>query len=489
MTRSSANISSNSRPCTSAGAVGGASGSTPSDAVAGAVSGSVAAAAGDASAPSAAVATTTDATSNPGEPVQADASLLPSPAAAAAAATGSSENRIERGCNEGKRAREAQQEAEAGETDAIEHVRGKRLKAADETVKREPEGKAKAEDATMEDTVVKVQQDGSQANGPSLKSAAFCGNAATRVSAGGAGPAVERAGSIECGDAGKDVESAALDHLYSTISQLDATTRDCIRSALLRLATSAQAPASASLAPSHSHAASTLLIHSHSATSLTASFCSSVTPSSIPQSSSTPQAYTTSSLHLPPLAPPPPPPPPPALSHPHHTSPAPSSQAAFPAVPHSFPLTLQPSPNHPPFRQTPHAPHHSAMFPYTACFLPCCSAPDAGSYPHLQNPSHPSSLHPYPPPPQHAHLVPLPSAGPRNWVTWHGQSQPASEMWVVPGQHSRAAGAVAAASAAGAANAAGEARQSQTLQQGVTSGLGNNIAGGVNRNHPCLACY
>ncbi|CAI5497752.1 unnamed protein product [Closterium sp. Naga37s-1] len=581
----------------------------------------------------------------------AGASLPPSPPAATGTATESTGNQIGRDCNEGKKTRVAQQEAEAGGMDAVGQGRRKRLKTADEIVMSAPEGEAKAEDATMEEAAVKAeQQDRSQAKEPSMQCATACGDPAARASArspsGGAGPVVERAVSMDGRDAATDVESATLGQLYSTIaqsmgfkllrfssngflcassspcaarsSQLDTATRDCIRSALLRLATSAQnrampqsaatattavaaspaasvrdrsaaggnasdavaaasaaaaakstcvsaapsageaadhaftntpsrttqtsqedlnptatedaassvtpvtasekqqqqqhqphaqqqqgkqepgqqqqvtsevhsnspvpdsntvdrviakllfmAPptpasthafpasspssshsthpaASASHAPSHSHAASTLDVHSHSATSLTASFCSSATPTSIPQTSSTPHAHATSSSHPPPLAPPPPPPPPPpaALPHPPHTRRSPSSRAAFPAVPPSFPRLLQPSATHPPFRQSPHAPHYSAMFPYTACFLPCCSAPDACSYTQHQNPSHQSSLHPYSTPPQHAHFAPVSSAGPRDWMTWHGQSQPAGEMWVVPGQHSRAAGAM-----------------------------------------------
>ncbi|CAI5982164.1 unnamed protein product [Closterium sp. NIES-64] len=651
--------SGDSRPCTPAAAVAGAT--------------------GDTAALSAPVATTARASSNPGEsarPVQADASLAPSPPAAAPAATDFSENQIGRDCNEGKkRAREAQQEmVEVGGTDAVGQGRSKRLRTAEETVRTEPEGEAKAGDAFMAEAAVKAeQQDGCQAKEPSLQHAASSTDAAARESArrsaGGAGPAVnERAGSMECGEEGMEVESAALGQLYSTIAQLDVTTRDCIRSALLRLATSAQsramsqsaatgttsvpaspaasvrecsatdgnasntaaaaaaaadaarstcvstapsageaadpastntpsrtaqtgqaalnptatadaaspvtpvtasgkqqqqhklqaqqqqqekqepgqqqqqqqvasqahsnthvpdsnavdrviakllfmAPptptsthsfpatspssshsthpaASASQAPSHSHvpshshAASTLLVHSHSATSLTASFCSSATPTSIPQTSSTPHAHATSSLHPPPLAPPPTPPPA-ALPHPPYTSQSQSSRAAFPAaVPPSFLHLVQPSLTHPSFRQSPHAHHHPAMFPFTACFLPCCSPPDACSYTRHQNPSLPSSLHPYPTPPQHAHLAPISSAGPRNWMTWRGQSQPAGEMWVIPGQHSRGAGAMPAASPAGAVTTAGEARLSQGLQQRAVSGVGND-----NRNHPCLTCY
>ncbi|CAI7758016.1 unnamed protein product, partial [Closterium sp. NIES-54] len=226
--------SGDSRPCTSAGAVGSASGGTqPAGAVAGAVAGGVGSATtGDAAAPSAAAATTARETSNPGEssrPVQADASLPPSPpaaAAAAAAATDSSGNQIGRDCNEGKRAREAQQqeEVEAGGTDAAGEGRSKRLKAADETVMSAPEGEAKAEDATMEEAAVKVeQQDGSQAKEPSLQCATACGDPAARASArsssGGAGPVVERAGSMDGRDAATDIESATLGQLYSTIAQ------------------------------------------------------------------------------------------------------------------------------------------------------------------------------------------------------------------------------------------------------------------------------
>ncbi|GJP40907.1 hypothetical protein CLOM_g570 [Closterium sp. NIES-68] len=261
--------------------------------------------------------------------------------------------------------------------------------------------------------------------------------------------------------------------------------------------TSTLPAASVSHAPSRSRATSTLLLHSHSTSSLNASFCSSATPTSIPRPSSTPHGHATSSFHPPPPPIPPPLPPPPALPLPPHISPSSSSRAAFSALPSSFPLAMHPSPPHRAFRQSPHAPHHPTMFPFTACFLPCCAAPDGASRSHPHSHPHPSSLHPdpsslhpYPTPPPRAHLIPTTSGGPRNWITWQGQSQPAGAMWPVPGQHFRVVGAVPAAAGAGVASAPGgaAARQSQRQQQGGASGLRNGKAGSVNHTHTCLAC-
>ncbi|CAI5971095.1 unnamed protein product [Closterium sp. NIES-65] len=404
--------SGDSRPCTPAAAVAGAT--------------------GDTAALSAPVATTARASSNPGEsarPVQADASLAPSPPAAAPAATDFSENQIGRDCNEGKkRAREAQQEmVEVGGTDAVGQGRSKRLRTAEETVRTEPEGEAKAGDAFMAEAAVKAeQQDGCQAKEPSLQHAASSTDAAARESArrsaGGAGPAVnERAGSMECGEEGMEVESAALGQLYSTIAQLDVTTRDCIRSALLRLATSAQ-----SRAMSQSAATGT--------TSVPASPAASVRECSATDAA----LHGTPDPHLHPLFPRNVP----FLFALH----PPSSLSLTSSIPLARAIPLACSLDAPRALPLRHLPH--------CLFLLLC-------YPHLYS----------------ANFIHTTRS--RNQL-----SQPAGEMWVIPGQHSRGAGAMPAASPAGAVTTAGEARLSQGLQQRAVSGVGND-----NRNHPCLTCY